>query len=319
MDLGWRIVTTGHDDEGRERVRSDRSLTVDDDGGSVRVGHVLALRVPATSVDDGEITEAGPTDGVGSLTVDALVVEPTAAWLVDPDEPASGAFEAYIVVRRRLDVVVGADHAELGVGEVFVPRGQAHGIRTTGAEEVRLVRVSAVPDPTATPAEPTSVRSASGPATWVRRVVAGTDESGRPGLVQDGDPAVVLVVGDEALPMVVLADVWEFGERLTGADGGGDVSGPYELEPRGGGGKLLYVRLAPVQPHDPNENEGWHTTPTIDVDIVIAGAVHMYLPDLPPIELQPGDILLQRGTNHLWQSISDEPLQMMTVMLGVRH
>jgi hypothetical protein len=136
--------------------------------------------------------------------------------------------------------------------------------------------------------------------------------------VQDGDPAVLLVIGDEAAPIAVLADIWELGGQVVSADGGGDVSGTYDLEPRGGGAKLLYVQLAPVEPHIPQDYEGWHATQTIDVDIVIAGSVHMYLPDLPPVELQAGDILLQRGTNHLWQAVGDRPLQMMTVMLGVR-
>jgi hypothetical protein len=216
-------------------------------------------------------------------------------------------------------VVVGDDSAELAAGEVFLPRGQAYGVRTTGTNEVRLVRVSAVPDPTAAIAEPTAIRSASGPPTWVRRVVAGTNEAGRPSLVQDGDPGVLLVVGDEAAPMAVLADVWEFGGQLVSADGGGDVAGSYELEPRGNGAKLLFVQLGAVEPHSPQDNEGWHVTQTIDVDIIISGSVHMYLPDLPPIKLTAGDILLQRGTNHLWQAVGDRPLHMMTVMMAVRN
>jgi quercetin dioxygenase-like cupin family protein len=213
--------------------------------------------------------------------------------------------------------VVGDDHAELAPGDVFLPRGQAHGVRAAGAGEVRVVRVAAVPDPSASVTEPTEIRSASGPATWVRRVVAGVDAVGKPGVVQDGDPAVLMVVGDEAAPLAVLADIWELGGQVVRADGGGDVDRTYELEPRGGGGKLLYVRLAPVEPHIPQDNEGWHATSTIDVDIVIAGSVHMYLPDLAPVELAAGDVLLQRGTNHLWQAVGDRPLQMITVMLGV--
>lgn len=225
MELGWRIVTTGHDAGGKEVIRSDRSLTVKEKESSVRVGQVLSLNGPATGVTDGEIVDGVRAHGVGSLTVDALVLDPSLAWLVDPAAPPSGSFEAYIVVHGGLCVVVGDDEAQLAAGEVFLPRGQAYGVRTAGADEVRAVRVSAVPDPAAPVAEHTAVRAASGPPTWVRRVLAGPNDAGRPCLVQDGDPAVLLVVGD---------------------------------------------------------------------------------------------ILLQRGTNHLWQAVGEHPLQMMTVMLGVR-
>ena len=41
---------------------------------------------------------------------------------------------------------------------------------------------------------------------------------------------------------------------------------------------------------------GWHTTDTIDVDIMISGRLQMELPDLDPIVLVPGDSVVQRGT-----------------------
>jgi hypothetical protein len=62
-----------------------------------------------------------------------------------------------------------------------------------------------------------------------------------------------------------------------------------------------------------SEEGGWHATATIDV-----GSVEMYLPDLPPVTLRPGDTLILRGTNHLWRSMGDRSLRMVTVMLGVQ-
>ena len=52
--LGWRTVTTGHDLDGRATFRSDRSLSVDDSRGPVRIGRIMAVGVPALSVEDGE-------------------------------------------------------------------------------------------------------------------------------------------------------------------------------------------------------------------------------------------------------------------------
>ncbi len=317
MDLGWRIVTTGHDVDGRAVFRSDRSLEIDEDREAVRMGHVLSLPEPATSVDEGSIEGAALASGPGSLTVDGLVVRPTRDWLLDPATEASGRAQVYVVVRGNLEIVVGDDVAVLGPGDVFIPRGQPHAVRTAASEETRVLLVRAAPDPRAVPAVATMVRSASGPATRVRRVVAGTDATGRPCIVQDGDPAIVFVIGDAAAPIVALADVWEFGGAVVSADQGGDAPEPFELEPRGRGGKILDLELKPAGPEAPIQEGGWHATATIDVDVVIAGSVEMYLPDLPPVLLEAGDILLQRGTNHLWRAVGDRPLRMTTVMLGV--
>ena len=65
-------------------------------------------------------------------------------------------------------------------------------------------------------------------------------------------------------------------------------------------------------------DEGWHATDTIDVDIVIEGAVELYLPDLPPVSLSAGDILIQRATNHRWRATGDRHLRMITMMIAVQ-
>jgi mannose-6-phosphate isomerase-like protein (cupin superfamily) len=313
----WRVVTTGHDADGRAGVRSDRSLTVHDARGPVRVGSVLAVNVPASSVDDGDDEGRPEVMGPGSLSVDALLVEPTDTWLVDPSEPPEDRFVALIVVRGRLHVSVGNDDVTLEPGSVFVARGMPFGARTSEETETRLLIVRAEPGDASHDVVPTSLRSASGPARRVRRVVAGTDEHGNPRIVHDGDPAVMLVIGDEAAPLAGLADVWEFGGPLRAADQGGDAPEPFELEPRGAGAKILDVELAAARPGSPAPEGGWHATATIDVDVIVSGSVEMYLPDTPPVLLGAGDIVVQRGTNHLWHAVGTDPLRMSTVMVSV--
>jgi hypothetical protein len=162
------------------------------------------------------------------------------------------------------------------------------------------------------------VRSSSGAARRVRRVVAGTDASGRPVIVHDGDPAVMFVIGEESDPDVGLVDVWELGGNVGSVHQGGDAPDPWELEPRASGMKILNLEMKPVKDEEsPITKGGWHATTTIDVDIVIEGSVEMYLPDLPPVMLQPGDSLIQRGTSHLWRVVGDRSLRMVTVMRGV--
>ena len=314
--LGWRVVTTGHDADGRATFRSDHSLSVDDARGPVRTGRIMTVGVPARSVDDGDHPAGGARSDPGTLAVDAIVVDPTDRWLVDPSDGVSGRFEALIVVRGEVHVTVGSDEVTLEPGAVFVARGAPFGARTSAEVETRLLVIRAEPS---TGSEPglTSFDTPSAPARRVRRVVAGTDEAGHPRIVHDGDPGTMLVVGDDAAPLVVLADVWEFGGPVVAADQGGDAPEPFELEPRGGGAKILDVAMQPAPAGSPAPDAGWHATATIDVDVIVSGSVQMYLPDLPPVLLEAGDILLQRGTNHLWHAIGTEPLRMTTVMVAV--
>jgi mannose-6-phosphate isomerase-like protein (cupin superfamily) len=310
------MVTTGHDADGRAIVRSDRSVRVDESRGAVRVGRVVAVNVPATSVEDGDVAAGQLVIGPGSLTVDALVVEPTTASLVDPTRATSESFEAFIVVSGELRVAVGSDEVTLEPGSVFVARGVPFGARTSPEIETRLLVVRGEPDRASEPAVPTSLRGASGPARRVRRVVAGTDDDGRPQIVHDGDPASMLIIGEEAAPIAALADVWQLGGPVFAADQGGDVAEPFDLEPRGGGAKILDVELQAAASGSPAPDAGWHATATIDVDVIVCGSVQMYLPDLPPVLLEAGDIVLQRGTNHLWHAVGTEPLRMSTVMVA---
>jgi hypothetical protein len=75
--------------------------------------------------------------------------------------------------------------------------------------------------------------------------------------------------------------------------------------------------MQPAPSGSPAPDAGWHATATIDVDVIVSGSVQMYLPDLPPVLLEAWDIVLQRGTNHLWHAVGTEPLRMTTVMVAV--
>jgi hypothetical protein len=316
-DLGWRCVVAAHSADGRPVFQSDANIRELEAGTATRLGRLLSIRAPATSADDGVVDSAGKGTGPGALTVDALIVGPTRQGLIGPDAGSPRSFEAYIVVRGQVHVAVGSDEAVLLPGEVFLPRGRPYDMRVSDNGETRFVRVRCGVDPSADVAVPTTVRSSSGPPRRVRRVVAGTDAAGQTVIEQDGDPAVMFVMGEESDPDVGLVDVWELGGTVRSVEQGGDAPDPWELEPRASGMKILNLEMKPVtEDGSPITDGGWHATATIDVDIVIAGSVEMYLPDLPPVTLQPGDILIQRGTNHLWRVVGDRSLRMVTVMLG---
>lgn len=196
-------------------------------------------------------------------------------------------------------ITLGLEDAEveIGAGDAVIQRNTNHRWRTsTGCTYwVTMLR----PDATRTPSSLTWSTGVTGP---VRRVV--TDGS----IVHDGFAPVGIDV-----PGTTLVDIWQTGGPLASPTQGGDPDGPWELEPAGGGVALRLFAMPPNQePHD----GGWHTTKTIDIDVVLRGRVALELPGCRT-ELGPGDAVVQRGTNHRWTSVGDEPLQVAAVMFAL--
>jgi quercetin dioxygenase-like cupin family protein len=107
--------------------------------------------------------------------------------------------------------------------------------------------------------------------------------------------------------------VWQPGGPLAAPPLGGDTGAGFVLEPAGGGIAMRWFEMPPKQ--EPSD-AGWHTTATIDVDVVLEGRVALELPG-QRLELGPGDAVIQRGTNHRWTSIGDVPCRMAAVMIAV--
>jgi mannose-6-phosphate isomerase-like protein (cupin superfamily) len=53
------------------------------------------------------------------------------------------------------------------------------------------------------------------------------------------------------------------------------------------------------------DENGFHTTRTVDFDYVMEGEIVMYL-DEGPVKLQKGDCVIQQGTRHAWHNESDK-------------
>ncbi|MFO1537420.1 MAG: cupin domain-containing protein, partial [Actinomycetota bacterium] len=108
----------------------------------------------------------------------------------------------------------------------------------------------------------------------------------------------------------VVYDVWRTGGPLRTVDQGGDPDAPWTLDGPPGDVGLRLVALPPGPP----TAAGWHATPTIDSDLVLRGRVGLELDGGVTAELGPGDAVLQRGTNHRWWVIGDEPAAWAAIM-----
>ncbi len=61
-----------------------------------------------------------------------------------------------------------------------------------------------------------------------------------------------------------------------------------------------------------------HRTQSIDYGIVLEGEMTMELDGGSVTHLKAGDVVVQRGTNHLWHNVSDKPCRMAFVLIDAK-
>jgi len=129
----------------------------------------------------------------------------------------------------------------------------------------------------------------------VRRVVTGHDAGGRavfrsddhfaPQLIPSGDAAMALLWTTATVP-ADNDDETDGRERAAGTT-------------LTGGSVIRIVDMLPLQ------SSPMHRSNSIDYGIVLSGRVVLELDDGAETELGPGDVVVQRGTIHLWRNPSD--------------
>jgi cupin domain len=140
----------------------------------------------------------------------------------------------------------------------------------------------------------------------VKRYVTGVNEHGRS-----------CVVSSEELPVSDFQTLWDYDpsqvpEWISAIDP--ELAAEWVGPSVKGGLRWLFVPLIPdaeaakLGEHPPlpgiDEN-GLHTTRTIDFDYVMEGEIVMVL-DEERVELKQGDCVIQQGTRHAWHNESDK-------------
>ncbi|MFC0303482.1 cupin domain-containing protein [Rhizorhabdus histidinilytica] len=64
------------------------------------------------------------------------------------------------------------------------------------------------------------------------------------------------------------------------------------------------------------DGSGFHTTRSIDYDVVLDGEIWLELDDGAETRLGQGDIVVQGGTRHAWRNRSDRDAVMLFVLVG---
>lgn len=128
-----------------------------------------------------------------------------------------------------------------------------------------------------------------------RRVVTGHDTEGRAIFTIDETVTPVVIPGGDA----AMATIW------TAAEVPADLNDPIDGRTRDAGVTLKGGSVIRICDMLPGGTSPFHRTDSIDYGIVISGEVELELDDGRVKRLQPGDIIVQRGTIHLWRNPSD--------------
>jgi mannose-6-phosphate isomerase-like protein (cupin superfamily) len=168
----------------------------------------------------------------------------------------------------------------------------------------------------------------------IRRVITGHNLDGRSVIVSDGKADAVKEM--ESMPGLALTDLWE--TRGSPADNTGNADAadrPVVLEPPANGTLFRMVEFPPDSAWqgkaDPDaafrsigaghasdsasDDPMMHMTSTVDYLIVIKGEIWAIV-DEGEVCLKPGDVMVQRGTNHSWSVRTDEPCLLAAVLVN---
>ena len=336
-EFAARRVVTGFGPEGTPAFLADG---VPPDTVSSPMGHglseVLWLQAPAAAATDGGEPPAGargmfPSRGATAARLIRFPGYPAGTpvddtWLRVPDEDPgrpgwhrSETLDLMVIIEG--DLILGLEDGEypLGAGAAVIQRGTMHRWRVVGEQPCTFLSVLIAPDPAAGPPAAEVVApevAAREPAPDARPLllVTGTGADGRSRCAALGAPG--LQVLPAAPGGTALHDYWQTGGPVGDVAQGGDVPAPWQLEPAGRGFAFRRVDFAAGEG---GAGEPFlHTTETIDVDVVLSGALQMRLgAQGSTTTLNKGDVLIQRATPHSWRAVGDEPATLVSVMIGL--
>lgn len=170
----------------------------------------------------------------------------------------------------------------------------------------------------------------------LRRIVTDNDKEGRSRVLIDGAAAKLIALEEAGLAEIWSADLGE--EKLLDAtDHLADVD--LRLEPDPGSVKVRWFTVAREDSAktveeleasaafgfgavgaghcrvDTTRHPAMHKTQSLDVIVLVKGAVDLLLDDGEAIGLKPGDVVIQRATNHGWVNRGDKTALLVAVLI----
>jgi quercetin dioxygenase-like cupin family protein len=138
-------------------------------------------------------------------------------------------------------------------------------------------------------------------------VVTGHDASGRSVVLSDGPAPKTFALAD-----AVFHEIWSTSDApapVRPVENADPTTRPLRTPPDPGG---TVIRLVDLQP---GAASPMHRTESVDYGIVLAGEVHLLLDDGSETRLSPGDVVVQRGTDHAWENRTDGVSRMAFILV----
>lgn len=167
-----------------------------------------------------------------------------------------------------------------------------------------------------------------------RRVVTGHDKKGKAVVIKDGVAENVKIRGAAGVAATLLWVTDQTPADLSGSEDAanreigvappdsGTVFRIVEFQPQTGGStpaeaEAIIKQMGVEQDPAKKRNPFMHRTRSIDYALVLSGKITMLL-DEDDIELEAGDIVIQRGTNHAWVNHGPEPCAIAFVLVDAK-
>lgn len=173
----------------------------------------------------------------------------------------------------------------------------------------------------------------------LRRVVTGLNDQGKSIVAIDGPPSPYIEWDDVS----GLFEIWTDHGSTEAYTIDSELRDDHvKLTPPKGGFKVRWFSVAPEDPKrspgearaaaasaftaisaagdqpDTSRHPAMHQTRTLDVIVLIRGSVRLLLDDDERV-LSPGDVVIQRGTNHAWIAEGDEPAVLVAVLVDRKY
>ncbi len=170
----------------------------------------------------------------------------------------------------------------------------------------------------------------------LRRIVTDNNKGGRSRILIDGEAAKLIAMEEAGLAEIWSADLEE-GRLLDATDRLADAD--LKLEPDPGSVKVRWFTVAPEDKTktaeelemaaafafgavggahcrvDATRHPAMHKTQSLDVIVLVKGSVDLLLDDGEATALKPGDVVIQRATNHGWVNRGEETALLVAVLI----
>ncbi|KFF27186.1 cupin domain-containing protein [Chryseobacterium vrystaatense] len=151
-----------------------------------------------------------------------------------------------------------------------------------------------------------------------RRIVTGI-KNGKSVIVEDQ----VTENAVEHLPGLIISDIWNTQKTPAGLDPEIRIPNTGFPQTPKNGTYFRYVVIPPDKDLGVEFKAGephpmMHQTQTLDYIIILSGTLYLMMEEGETL-LKPGDIVIQRGTNHAWSNRSDEPCIQLAVLIDAEN